>query len=78
MDKYLEDWALSLRDGNCTIGEYEAYSLGKKETQNEIERLRTILKEVSEIRNLSRWYDFNSISLTQMNLQQWIRGQLDE
>ena len=78
MNKYLEDWATSLRDGNCTMNEYNSYSLGKKENEAEIERLKTILKEVSEIRNLSKWYDFNSISLTQMNLQQWIRGQLDE
>lgn len=78
MDKYLEEWATSLRDGNCTIGEYEAYSSGKKENKAEVERLKTILREVSEIRNLSRWYDFNSISLTQMNLQQWIKGHLNE
>lgn len=78
MDKYLEDWALSLRDGNCTIGEYEAYSSGKKETEAEIERLKTILKEVSRIENLSRWYNFDSISVTQMNLEQWIRGRMND
>lgn len=78
MDKYLEDWALSLRDGNCTIGEYEAYSSGKKENQNEIDRLKNILKEISRIENLSKWYDFDSISVTQMQLEQFIRAKLDE
>jgi hypothetical protein len=42
------------------------------------ERLKTILLELSEIKNLSQWYDFDSISVTQMRLRQWIRSQLDE
>jgi len=78
MDKYLEDWASALRDGNCTIGEYDSYMSGKKETEKEVERLKNILLELSEIRNLSQWYDFDSISLTQMRLQQWIRAKLNE
>jgi hypothetical protein len=78
MNKYLEDWAIALRDGNCTIGEYDAYSSGKKEIEKEVERLKTILLELSEIKNLSQWYDFDSISLTQMRLQQWIRAKIDE
>jgi hypothetical protein len=78
MDKYLEDWAIALRDGNCTIGEYDAYASGKKEIEKEVERLKTILLELSEINNLSQWYDFDSISITQMQLRQWIKGKLNE
>ena len=60
-----------------TIGEFNTYNKGKKETEEEIFRLLQILDELPKIDNLSKWYNFNSISVTQMNLEQFIRAKID-
>lgn len=67
-----------LLNGKCTINEYNAYLVGKKSLESEVLKLKIILNELSEIKNLQKWYNFDSISLTQMQLRQWIRSQLDE
>jgi hypothetical protein len=67
-----------LLSGKCTINEYNSYLIGKKSLESEVLKLKIILNELSEIKNLQKWYNFDSISLTQMQLRQWIRGQLDE